>query len=47
LAGWAGSAAAAETALRAAGVDPKARGETLDVTQFARIAEQHPARLTG
>jgi 16S rRNA (adenine1518-N6/adenine1519-N6)-dimethyltransferase len=47
LAGWAGSAAAAETALRAAGVAPKARGETLDVTQFARIAEQHPARLTG
>ncbi|HVU93306.1 MAG TPA: 16S rRNA (adenine(1518)-N(6)/adenine(1519)-N(6))-dimethyltransferase RsmA [Jatrophihabitans sp.] len=42
LAGWAGSPAAAETALRAAGVDPSARGETLDVTQFARIAEQRP-----
>jgi 16S rRNA (adenine1518-N6/adenine1519-N6)-dimethyltransferase len=35
-----GSGAAAETALRAAGVDPSARGETLVVEQFARIAEQ-------
>jgi 16S rRNA (adenine1518-N6/adenine1519-N6)-dimethyltransferase len=40
LAGWAGSAAAAEQALRAAGVDPGARGEQLDVAAFARIAEQ-------
>jgi 16S rRNA (adenine1518-N6/adenine1519-N6)-dimethyltransferase len=40
LAGWAGDAAAAEAALRAAGVDPAARGETLSVTDFARIAEQ-------
>ncbi|HZY77765.1 MAG TPA: 16S rRNA (adenine(1518)-N(6)/adenine(1519)-N(6))-dimethyltransferase RsmA [Jatrophihabitantaceae bacterium] len=40
LAGWAGSAAAAESALRAAGVDPSARGETLSVADFARIAEQ-------
>ncbi|MDT4920852.1 MAG: rRNA (adenine1518-N6/adenine1519-N6)-dimethyltransferase [Pseudonocardiales bacterium] len=47
LAGWAGSAAAAETALRAAGVDPQARGETLDVTQFARIAEHRPSRHSG
>jgi 16S rRNA (adenine1518-N6/adenine1519-N6)-dimethyltransferase len=38
LAGWAGSPAAAEVTLRAAGVDPSARGETLDVTAFARIA---------
>jgi 16S rRNA (adenine1518-N6/adenine1519-N6)-dimethyltransferase len=38
LAGWAGSAAAAERTLLAAGVDPSARGETLDVTAFARIA---------
>lgn len=37
-----GSGAAAETALRAAGVDPSARGETLVVEQFARIAEQLP-----
>jgi hypothetical protein len=28
--------------LRAAGIAPSARGETLDVTQFARIAEQRP-----
>jgi 16S rRNA (adenine1518-N6/adenine1519-N6)-dimethyltransferase len=47
LARWAGSPAAAEAALRAAGVDPQARGETLDVTQFARIAEQHPTRHSG
>lgn len=39
LAGWAGSAPAAERALRAAGIDPGARGETLDVTAFARLAE--------
>jgi 16S rRNA (adenine1518-N6/adenine1519-N6)-dimethyltransferase len=43
LAGWAGSAAAAEQALRAAGVDPAARGEALDVTAFARIAEHRPS----
>lgn len=42
LAGWAGSPAAAEDVLRAAGVDPRARGETLDVTDFARIAEHCP-----
>ena len=39
LAGWAGSAARAERALRAAGVDPAARGETLDIADFARIAQ--------
>ncbi|HEX9041471.1 MAG TPA: rRNA adenine dimethyltransferase family protein [Trebonia sp.] len=38
LAGWAGSAAEAERALRAAGVDPGARGETLTAADFARIA---------
>ena len=38
LAGWAGSAAAAERILRTAGVDPGARGESLDVAGFARIA---------
>ena len=36
----AGSAAAAQAALVAAGVEPTARGEQLDVTAFARIAEQ-------
>jgi 16S rRNA (adenine1518-N6/adenine1519-N6)-dimethyltransferase len=40
LAGWAGSPAAAEHALRAAGIDPRARGETLDVNDFARLAQQ-------
>lgn len=38
LATWAGSSAAAERVLTAAGVDPRARGETLDVAAFARIA---------
>jgi 16S rRNA (adenine1518-N6/adenine1519-N6)-dimethyltransferase len=38
LAGWAGSAAAAEAALRTAEIDPRARGEQLDVAEFARIA---------
>jgi 16S rRNA (adenine1518-N6/adenine1519-N6)-dimethyltransferase len=43
LAGWAGSAAAAETALRAAGVSPQARGESLTVEQFAAVAEHRHA----
>ncbi len=43
LAGWAGSAAAAEAALRAAGVDPRSRGEARDVAAFARIAEYGPS----
>jgi len=38
LAGWAGSAAEAERLLRVAGLDPGARGESLDVSQFARLA---------
>jgi 16S rRNA (adenine1518-N6/adenine1519-N6)-dimethyltransferase len=42
LAGWAGSAAAAEEALRAAEVDPRARGEALDIAAFARIARYRP-----
>ncbi|WP_420819171.1 16S rRNA (adenine(1518)-N(6)/adenine(1519)-N(6))-dimethyltransferase RsmA [Nonomuraea lactucae] len=42
LASWAGSPTQAEEALRAAGVDPSARGEQLDVTTFARIAENKP-----
>ncbi len=40
LAGWAGSAAAAEAALVAAGISPQARGETLTVNEFATLAEQ-------
>ena len=39
LAGWAGGAQAAETALRTAGVDPSARGEMLYVGDFARVAD--------
>ena len=38
LAGWAGSAPAAEERLRAAGIDPSARGEVLSVDDFARLA---------
>ena len=38
LAGWAGSAAAAEAVLRAAGIDPALRGEALGVAEFTRIA---------
>ncbi len=38
LAGWAGSPAAAESVLRAAGVDPSASGETLDVDDYIAIA---------
>jgi 16S rRNA (adenine1518-N6/adenine1519-N6)-dimethyltransferase len=44
LARWAGSAAASESALRAAGIDPGLRGEQLDVAQFARLAEERTAR---
>jgi 16S rRNA (adenine1518-N6/adenine1519-N6)-dimethyltransferase len=39
LATWAGSPAQAEEALRAAGVDPGARGEALTVAEFAKIAQ--------
>jgi 16S rRNA (adenine1518-N6/adenine1519-N6)-dimethyltransferase len=35
---WAGSPAAAEVRLRAAGIDPGARGEQLSVGDFARLA---------
>jgi 16S rRNA (adenine1518-N6/adenine1519-N6)-dimethyltransferase len=43
LAGWAGSAASAETTLRTAGVDPRTRGEQLDIATFAAIAAARPA----
>lgn len=39
LSAVAGSAEAAETALRTAGVDPSARGETLEVTAFVSVAQ--------
>jgi 16S rRNA (adenine1518-N6/adenine1519-N6)-dimethyltransferase len=38
LSGWAGSAPEAEQLLRAAGLDPGARGETLGIAEFARLA---------
>jgi 16S rRNA (adenine1518-N6/adenine1519-N6)-dimethyltransferase len=44
LAGWAGSPAEADRLLRAAGVDPGARGEALTVTEFARIAQVRGSR---
>jgi 16S rRNA (adenine1518-N6/adenine1519-N6)-dimethyltransferase len=40
LAGLAGSSAAASDRILAAGLDPRARGETLSVVEFARLAEQ-------
>jgi len=43
LAGIAGSPAAAEEALRRAGIDPRTRGEALGVGDFARLAEELPA----
>lgn len=42
LSGWAGSAPRAEEILRAADIDPQARGEQLDVHAFARIAAANP-----
>jgi len=39
LSAWAGSGERAEAVLRAAGVDPRTRGEQLGVRDFARIAE--------
>ena len=42
----AGSGEIAEQALLAAGVDPRTRGEQLDVAAFARITEELMARVT-
>jgi 16S rRNA (adenine1518-N6/adenine1519-N6)-dimethyltransferase len=44
LARWAGSPAAAEARLRAAGIDPATRGEQLSVTDFARLAATAPVQ---
>lgn len=38
LASWAGSPAEAEDILRAAGIDPSRRGETLTIEEFAHVA---------
>lgn len=47
LSGWAGSPARAEELLHAAGVDHRARGESLDVTAFTRIAAAKSAAPGG
>ncbi|HEX4255412.1 MAG TPA: 16S rRNA (adenine(1518)-N(6)/adenine(1519)-N(6))-dimethyltransferase RsmA [Streptosporangiaceae bacterium] len=46
LAGWAGSPAEAERLIRAAALNPGARGESLTVAEFARIAEARDASRT-
>ena len=46
LRGLAGSGEVAEAALRAAGVDPRTRGEVLDVAAFARVAEELMTRVS-
>ncbi|WP_068263371.1 16S rRNA (adenine(1518)-N(6)/adenine(1519)-N(6))-dimethyltransferase RsmA [Janibacter limosus] len=46
LRGIAGSGEVAEEALLAAGVDPRTRGEQLDVLAFARITQELMARVT-
>ena len=47
LAGWAGSAPEAERLLRAAGIDPGARGESLGVAEFARLAAARTTSATA
>ncbi|MCZ2804087.1 16S rRNA (adenine(1518)-N(6)/adenine(1519)-N(6))-dimethyltransferase RsmA [Modestobacter sp. VKM Ac-2983] len=47
LARWAGSPAAAEVRLRAAGIEPTTRGEQLSVTDFARLAATDPVDPEG
>jgi 16S rRNA (adenine1518-N6/adenine1519-N6)-dimethyltransferase len=45
LAGWAGSPTHSEAVLRAAEIDPRARGESLGIAEFARIAAVAPTVL--
>ncbi|MDR1799040.1 MAG: hypothetical protein LBR19_04020, partial [Bifidobacteriaceae bacterium] len=47
LAPWAGGAAQAEAVCRAAGVESGARGETLGVADFARLAAARLAAGVG
>ncbi len=47
LSDWAGSAPAAERLLRAADIDPGARGESLGVGEFARLAAVHGEGSSG
>ena len=44
LARWAGSPAAAEARLRAAGIEPTLRAEQLSVADFARLAATPPVQ---
>jgi 16S rRNA (adenine1518-N6/adenine1519-N6)-dimethyltransferase len=46
LAAWAGSPAEAERLIRAAGLRPGARGESLGIAEFARIAEARHEQRT-
>ena len=39
LAGWAGSPVEAERRLRAAGIDPSARGERLGIADYVALAQ--------
>ncbi|MBV7412741.1 16S rRNA (adenine(1518)-N(6)/adenine(1519)-N(6))-dimethyltransferase RsmA [Dermabacteraceae bacterium TAE3-ERU27] len=45
LAGWAGSPARAEELLRAAGIDPSRRGETLTIADFVAVCTQARKRV--
>jgi 16S rRNA (adenine1518-N6/adenine1519-N6)-dimethyltransferase len=47
LSGWAGSPAQAERILRAAAVSPGARGESLGIAEFARIAQARASLTQG
>jgi 16S rRNA (adenine1518-N6/adenine1519-N6)-dimethyltransferase len=47
LAGWAGGPDRAERVLVAAGIDPRARGEALSVTEFAAIAAAAGSSSSG
>jgi len=47
LTGWAGSAARSQAVLAAAGVDETARGETVDIDGFIRIAAAATTPLSG
>jgi 16S rRNA (adenine1518-N6/adenine1519-N6)-dimethyltransferase len=47
LAGWAGGPVKAETVLRAAGISPQARGESLTVGEFTAIAAAAKLSVPG
>lgn len=47
LAGFAGGPQSAERALTLAGIDPSARGEQLDIVDFARLSDALSGRASG